>query len=48
MRARRLTPSHLAALSADELEGAVLLAPARLAGGTLRKGTRLDPVTAGG
>jgi hypothetical protein len=47
MRARRLTPSDLAALSPDELEGAVLLAPARLAGGQLRKGTRLDPAAAG-
>jgi hypothetical protein len=47
MRARRLTPSDLAALSPDELEGAVLLAPARFAGGALRKGTRLDPATAG-
>jgi hypothetical protein len=47
MRARRLTSSDLAALSPDELEGAVLLAPARLAGGTLRKGTRLDPSAAG-
>jgi hypothetical protein len=46
MRARRLTPSDLAALSPDELEGAVLLAPARLAGGQLRKGTRLDPAAA--
>jgi hypothetical protein len=46
MRARRLTPSDLAALSPDELEGAVLLAPARLAGGQLRKGTRLDPPAA--
>jgi hypothetical protein len=47
MRARRITPSDLAALSPDELEGAVLLAPARLAGGALRKGTRLDPAAAG-
>ncbi len=47
MRAQRLTPSDLAALSPDELAGAVLLAPARLAGGTLRKGTRLDPAVAG-
>jgi hypothetical protein len=47
MRARRITPSDLAALSPDELEGAVLLAPARLAGGQLRKGTRLDPAAAG-
>jgi hypothetical protein len=47
MRARRLTPSDLAALSPDELEGAVLLAPVRLAGGQLRKGTRLDPAAAG-
>jgi hypothetical protein len=47
MRARRLTSSDLAALSPDELEGAVLLAPARLAGGALRKGTRLDPAAAG-
>jgi hypothetical protein len=47
MRARRLTPSDLAALSPDELEGAVLLAPARLAGGALRKGARLDPAAAG-
>ena len=47
MRARRLTPSDLAALSPDELEGAVLLAPVLLAGGPLRKGTRLDPAAAG-
>ena len=46
MRARRLTSSDLAALSPDELEGAVLLAPARLADGALRKGTRLDPAAA--
>ncbi len=42
MRARRLTPSDLAALSPDELAGAVLLAPVLMAGGQLRKGTRLD------
>jgi hypothetical protein len=47
MRARRLTPSDLAALSPDELEGAVLLAPVRLAGGQLRKGTRVDQAVAG-
>ncbi len=35
-------PSDLAALSPDELAGAVLLAPVQLAGGPLRKGTRLD------
>ncbi|MEO6056178.1 MAG: hypothetical protein ABIQ49_05000 [Gemmatimonadales bacterium] len=42
MRARRLTPSELGALSPHELVGAVLLAPVRLAGGQLRKGTRLE------
>jgi hypothetical protein len=42
VQARRLTPSDLAALSSDELAGAVLLAPVRLPGGLLRKGTRLD------
>ena len=47
MRARRLTPSDLAVLSPDELEGAVLLAPTRLAGGQLRKGTRVDQAVAG-
>jgi hypothetical protein len=47
MRARRLTPSDLAARSPDELAGAVLLGPARLAGAALRKGARLDPATAG-
>ncbi len=43
MRARRLTPSDLAALSPDEIAGAVLLAPARLPDGPLRKGSRLGP-----
>jgi molybdenum cofactor cytidylyltransferase len=42
MQARRLTPSDLAALPPDELAGAVLLAPVRLIGSQLRKGTRLD------
>ena len=46
MRARRLTPSDLATLPLDELAGAVLLAPVRLAGGQLRKGARLDGPTA--
>jgi hypothetical protein len=45
MRARRLTPSELSALSPDELAGAVLLAPVRMAGAQLRKGTRLDGPT---
>ena len=46
MRARRLAPSDLAQLSADELAGAVLLAPVRMAGGQLRKGARLDAAAA--
>ena len=46
MRARRLAPSDLARLSPEELAGAVLLAPVRLAGGQLRKGVRLDPASA--
>jgi hypothetical protein len=41
MQARRIGPSTLAALSPDELTGAVLLAPVRLPHETLRKGTRL-------
>jgi hypothetical protein len=43
MRARRLAPADLAYNSPDELAGAVLLAPVRLAGVVLRKGSRLDP-----
>jgi len=46
MRARRLTVSDLALLSPDDLAGTVLLAPIRLGGGTLRKGTRLEPASA--
>lgn len=46
MRARRLASSDLAAHSPDEIAGAVLLAPVRLAGGPLRKGTRLDAAAA--
>ena len=42
MRARRLAPPDLAGFSPEELAGAVLLAPVRLAGGQLRKGVRLD------
>jgi hypothetical protein len=40
--AKRLSPEDLAAYDPAELVGAVLLAPVQLAGGTLRKGTRLD------
>src|SRR5712691_3965893 len=47
MLARRLTPSDLAALSADDLAGAVLLAPVRVPEGQLRKGTRMDLAQAG-
>jgi molybdenum cofactor cytidylyltransferase len=46
MQARRLIPSELAALSSDQLAGAVLLAPVRVAGAQLRKGARLDPDSA--
>lgn len=46
MHARRFTPSELAATSPDQLAGAVLLAPVRLPGTTLRKGTRIDPTAA--
>ena len=46
MQARRLNPSELAALSSDQLAGAVLLAPVRLAGAQWRKGARLDPDSA--
>lgn len=42
MRASRLTPAQLAAAGSGELLGAVLLAPVRLDGGRLPKGTRLD------
>jgi hypothetical protein len=42
MRARRLTPADLAAAPPNELTGAVLLAPVRLDGGRLPKGTRVD------
>jgi hypothetical protein len=42
MQARRLMPSDLAAILPNQLAGAVLLAPVRLPGGSLRKGTRLD------
>jgi len=42
MQARRLTPSDLLALPPETLEGAVLLASVTLAGGSLRKGARLD------
>lgn len=42
MRAARLSPGELAALSATELVGAVLLAPLRLAERQLPKGARLD------
>jgi hypothetical protein len=43
MLARRLSASTLADWNPDALAGAVLLAPARLHGTTLSKGTRLDP-----
>lgn len=46
MQARRFTASDLAVSSASELIGAVLLAPVRLGGGLLPKGTRLDERTA--
>ncbi|HUR94639.1 MAG TPA: hypothetical protein VMY76_08645 [Gemmatimonadales bacterium] len=42
MRALRLAPSDLAALSPDDIAGAVLLAPVQLPGGLLRKGSRVD------
>jgi hypothetical protein len=42
MRARRLRPADLAELTADDLLGAILLAPAQLAHGQIRKGSRLD------
>jgi hypothetical protein len=42
MHARRVAPAELAALPADGLAGAVLLAPVRLASGSLAKGLRLD------
>jgi hypothetical protein len=42
VHAERLAVQALAGLNADALSGAVLLAPVRLAGATLPKGTRLD------
>jgi hypothetical protein len=42
MRIARLTASELAKVSATELAGAVLLAPVRVPGGSLPKGTRID------
>lgn len=42
MLARRLLQRELAACDPEDLVGAVLLAPVRLAIGTIRKGTRLD------
>jgi hypothetical protein len=42
VRARLIAVSALAALDPAALSGAVLLSPLKIAGGTLRKGTRLD------
>ena len=42
MQAKRLAAAALAGWDPDALSGAVLLAPVRLAGATLRKGTRVD------
>jgi hypothetical protein len=42
VRARRFAVPELAALDPAALSGAVLLSPLKMAGGTLRKGTRLD------
>jgi hypothetical protein len=47
MRARRLTPSDLLALTPDQLDGAVLLAPVAASGAALPKGARLDVASAG-
>ncbi|HET9727121.1 MAG TPA: hypothetical protein VFP28_09425 [Gemmatimonadales bacterium] len=46
MRARRLTPSDLLALTPDQLDGAVLLAPVTASGAALPKGARLDVASA--
>jgi len=46
VRAQRIEAPDLGAWDADALVGAVLLAPLRLPGTTLRKGTRLDRVMA--
>lgn len=47
MLARRLPVATVAGLNAEALTGAVLLAPVKLAGATLRKGSRFDRDTGG-
>jgi hypothetical protein len=46
VRIARLPPQELAQVSADDLAGAVLLAPVRLGAAPLAKGTRLDATSA--